>query len=72
VKVGLSLRCNKINEDRLYRALDALLPHKEALEVHLKERLGELFNLEYDLLLYEALVHESIPVLTTNRPSIRV
>ena len=49
----LSLGCNKINEDRLYRALDALLPHKEALEIHLKERLGELFNLEYDLLLYD-------------------
>jgi transposase len=49
----LSLSCDKINDDRLYRALDALLPHKEALEVHLKERLGELFNLEYDLLLYD-------------------
>ena len=49
----LNLRCDKINDDRLYRALDALLPHKEALEVHLKERLGDLFNLEYDLLLYD-------------------
>jgi len=36
-----------------YRALDALLPHKEALEVYLKERLGDLFALEYDLLLYD-------------------
>ena len=43
----------KVNESRLYRTLDALLPHKEALEVHLKNRLGELFNLEYDLLLYD-------------------
>ncbi len=43
----------KVNEDRLYRALDALLPHKEALERHLKERLGRLFALEYDLLLYD-------------------
>jgi transposase len=43
----------KINEQRLYRALDALLPHKEALEVFLKGRLGELFGLEYDLLLYD-------------------
>jgi transposase len=33
--------------------LDALLPHKEALEVFLKERLGELFSLQYDLLLYD-------------------
>jgi len=43
----------KINEDRLYRALDELLPHKAALERHLKNRLGELFNLSYDLLLYD-------------------
>lgn len=43
----------KVNEDRLYRTLDALLPHKAALEKHLKERLGELFALDYDLLLYD-------------------
>ena len=43
----------KVNEDRLYRALDALLPHQEALEKHLKEKLGTLFSLEYDLLLYD-------------------
>src|SRR5438132_3175996 len=35
----------KVNEDRLYRALDILLPHKKALEKLLKERLGELFDL---------------------------
>jgi transposase len=49
----LGIRAEKINEQRLYRALDALLPHKEALEVFLKNRLGELFGLEYDLLLYD-------------------
>ena len=43
----------RIDDNRLYRALDQLLPHKEALEVHLKDRLGELFQLEYDLLLYD-------------------
>jgi len=43
----------KVNDDRLYRALDRLLPHKDALEGHLKERLGSLFSLEYDLLLYD-------------------
>lgn len=42
-----------VDDNRLYRALDHLLPHKEALEVHLKNRLGELFELEYDLLLYD-------------------
>jgi transposase len=43
----------KVNDDRLYRALDRLLPYKDALETHLKERLGTLFKLEYDLLLYD-------------------
>jgi len=43
----------KINDDRLYRALDRLLPHKRELETHLKERLGTLFNLSYDLFLYD-------------------
>jgi len=43
----------KVNEDRLYRALDILLPHKKALEKLLKEKLGELFDLDYDLLLYD-------------------
>jgi transposase len=28
-------------------------PHKPALEKHLKQRLGELFDLDYDLLLYD-------------------
>ena len=49
----LGVPAEKVNEDRLYRALDQLLPHKEALEKHLKERLGELFELDYDLLLYD-------------------
>jgi transposase len=49
----LGIPAEKVNEQRLYRALDALLPHKEALEVFLKDRLGDLFGLEYDLLLYD-------------------
>ena len=44
---------SKIYEMRLYRALDEILPHKKKLEVFLKNRLGELFELEYDLLLYD-------------------
>jgi transposase len=47
------LGVDAINDDRLYRTLDQLLPHKEALECHLKQRLGELFDLNYDLLLYD-------------------
>lgn len=49
----LGVPAEKINEQRLYRALDQLLPHKQDLEIHLKNRLGELFKLEYDLLLYD-------------------
>ncbi len=49
----LGVRSGKVNEDRLYRALDQLLPHKEALEKHLKERAGSLFKLDYDLFLYD-------------------
>ena len=49
----LGLPADRVNDDRLYRALDHLLPHKEALEQHLVKRLGELFDLSYDLLLYD-------------------
>jgi hypothetical protein len=35
------------------RALDHLLPHKAALEQHLKDGLGRLFAVRYDLLLYD-------------------
>lgn len=50
----LGVPAGKVNDDRLYRSLDSLLPHKSELEKHLKERLGELFEIEYDLLLYDA------------------
>jgi hypothetical protein len=49
----LGIPTEKINQQRLYRALDKLLPHKAALEEHLQQRLGRLFGLEYDLLLYD-------------------
>ena len=49
----LGVPADKINHCRLYRALDRILPHKEILEKHLKDRLGTLFDLEYDLLLYD-------------------
>ena len=43
----------ELYDEQLYRALDKLVPHKDALEDHLKQRLGDLFQLEYDLLLYD-------------------
>lgn len=49
----LGIPLDKVNDDRLYQTLDRLLPEKAALEKHLKERLGTLFNLDYDLLLYD-------------------
>lgn len=49
----LGVEAGRINTDRLYTALDLLLPHKDAIEKHLKDRLGDLFELEYDLLLYD-------------------
>lgn len=49
----LGVPVERVNDDRLYRGLDRLLDHKVALEKHLKESLGELFGLSYDLLLYD-------------------
>mgnify|MGYP003809216507 CR=1 FL=1 len=49
----LGVTVEQVHRRRLYEGLDALLPHKEAIEKHLKERLGDLFDLKYDLLLYD-------------------
>jgi transposase len=49
----LGVSAESIYDERLYRALDRLLPHKEVMEKHLVKRLGELFDLDYDLLLYD-------------------
>lgn len=42
-----------VNTQRLYRTHDALLPHKEAIETHLKDRFATLFDAGFDLLLYD-------------------
>ena len=49
----LEIEEGKINDTRLYRCLDRILPHKTKLERHLKERYGELFGAEFDVLLYD-------------------
>ena len=49
----IGVPASRVDDNRLYRALDQLLPHKEQLQIHLKEQLGELFDIEYDLLLYD-------------------
>lgn len=43
----------QIYDNRLYRGLDRLLVHKQALQQHLKNRLGTLFDISYDLFLYD-------------------
>src|SRR6202451_1809461 len=49
----LEIEEGKINDTRLYRCLDRMLPHKTKLEQHLKQRYGELFGAEFDVLLYD-------------------
>ena len=49
----LGVSSASIYDERLYRSLDRLLPHKQAIEAHLVSRFGELFELDYDLLLYD-------------------
>jgi transposase len=49
----LQLADAQVNKDRLYRALDQLLPHKAALEAHLSKRVGELFAVDNEVLLYD-------------------
>jgi transposase len=49
----LGVPASQVHTDRLYAGLDRLLPLKEVIEKHLKNRLGELFDIDYDLLLYD-------------------
>lgn len=49
----LGVPVEKVHTDRLYATLDRLLPHKDSLEQHLRSRLGDLFDLKYELLLYD-------------------
>ena len=49
----LQLEDDQVNKDRLYRALDHLLAHKEAIEAHLSRRCGQLFAVQNEVLLYD-------------------
>ena len=49
----LGIPAEKVHTDRLYVGLDHLLPHEDELERHLRQRLGDLFDLKYELLLYD-------------------
>jgi len=49
----LAVAAGKVNAARLYRTLDTILPLKSDIETHLKQRVGELFSPDFDLLLYD-------------------
>lgn len=49
----LGVSTDRVNDDRLYRSMDALLPHKDALCRHLQDRYGELFGETFDFLFYD-------------------
>ena len=66
----LEIEEGKINDTRLYRCLDRLLPHKTKLERHLKERYGELFGAEFDVLLYD-LTSTYVEGAAENNPMVR-
>lgn len=49
----LGVGADKVERHRLYRTLDKALPLKPKIETHLKERIGELFSPDFDILLYD-------------------
>ena len=42
-----------VEKNALYCCLDKLLPHKEALFSHLRQRWQDLFGAKFDVLLYD-------------------
>ena len=49
----LQIPAGSLNDSRLYRCLDRLMAHKTKLERHLRQRYGQLFEAEFDVLLYD-------------------
>ncbi len=49
----LHIKAGKLNDSRLYRCLDKLVAHKDRIEGQLKQRYGELFGAQFDVLLYD-------------------
>jgi len=66
----LEIAEGQINDTRLYRCLDRILPHKTKLERHLKQRYGELFGAEFDVLLYD-LTSSYVEGAAENNPMMR-
>src|SRR5712691_728136 len=66
----LRIEEGKINDTRLYRCLDRLLPHKTKLERHLTARYGALSGAEFDVLLYD-LTSTYVEGAAENNPMMR-
>lgn len=49
----LGVPSRQVHTDRLYSALDKLLEQKQGIERHLRQRLTTLFELSYEILLYD-------------------
>jgi transposase len=49
----LGISVDKVNESRLYRSLDHLLPHKDDICKHLQDRYAEWFGSKFDFLFYD-------------------
>ncbi len=49
----LDVASDQVNDARLYRGLDAILPHKDALCQHLQRRYESLFGVRFEFLLYD-------------------
>lgn len=49
----LGVSPSKVYHTRLYRTLDQVLPLKSKIEEHLKNRFGELFQPDFEILLYD-------------------
>jgi transposase len=58
-----------VQKDKLYRCLDKLLPHKEDFFSHLTKRWKTLFDVSFDVLLYDltSTYFESAPPASGNR-----
>jgi transposase len=49
----LDVPSDKVHTDRLYAGMDQALRHKDAIETHLRGRVGELFAPNQELLIYD-------------------
>ena len=49
----LGIPSEKVDDDRLYRTLDKLLPHKDKIFKHLQDRYAEWFGSDFDFLFYD-------------------